>query len=88
MINTYQKRKILTDLEGFQQAFAIFQTQSKNSEPIEKTRKREGMIKASGHHSPFDHVNIMLELDQIPKIIAMYLNNEKMYTTSEKSARY
>lgn len=57
-------------------------------EPTEKTQKRTGMIKGSGHHSPFDHASVTLELDNLPKIAAMALNNEKMYTTSEKSARY
>ncbi len=54
----------------------------------EKTIKREAMIKTSGHKSPFDHPSVCLELVDIPKIIAMILNNERMYTTSEKSARY
>ncbi len=58
------------------------------SEPPEKTERRKGMIKASGHHSPFDHPEVMLDIVDIPKIAAMALNNEKMYTTSEKSARY
>ncbi len=57
-------------------------------EPEEKTIKREAMIKSSGHKSPFDHPSVCLELVDIPKIIAMILNNERMYTTSEKSARY
>lgn len=58
------------------------------SEPQEKTDKRIGMTKGSGHHSPYDHAVFTLELVGIPKIVAMTLNNEKMYTTSEKSARY
>lgn len=57
-------------------------------EPEEKTKKREGMIKTSGHKSPFDHPSINLEINDIPKIVAMILNDEQMYTTSEKSARY
>ena len=58
------------------------------SEPQEKTERRIGMTKGSGHHSPYDHAVFTLELVGIPKIVAMTLNNEKMYTTSEKSARY
>ena len=58
-----------------------------NEDP-QKTKKREGMIKTSGHKSPFDHAVLNLELIDIPKIVAMILNNEQMYTTSEKSARY
>lgn len=57
-------------------------------EPEEKTARRMGMIKQSGHHSPFGHGVLTLELDNIPKIVAMALNNEKDCTTSEKSARY
>lgn len=57
-------------------------------ESEEKTKKREAMIKSSGHKSPFDHSLVNLELNNIPKIVAMILNDEQMYTTSEKSARY
>ncbi len=58
------------------------------SEPEEKTIRRANMTLASGHHSVFDHTTYNLALEGIPKILAMILNNEKMYTTSEKSARY
>ncbi len=58
------------------------------SEPEEKTIKRANMTLGSGHHSVFDHTTYNLALEGIPKILAMILNNEKMYTTSEKSARY
>lgn len=58
------------------------------NEPEEKTKRRIALTKGSGHHSPYDHGEFTLELVGIPKIIAMTLNNEKMYTTSEKSARY
>lgn len=58
------------------------------TEPGEKTQKRaNGNIK-SGHHSVFGHPTYNLTLEGIPKILAMILNNEKMYNTSEKSARY
>ncbi len=58
------------------------------NEPEEKTIKRaNGNIK-SGHHSVFGHPTYNLSLEGIPKILAMILNNEKMYNTSEKSARY
>lgn len=58
------------------------------SELPEKTQKRAiGNIK-SGHHSVFGHPTYNLCLEGIPKILAMFLNNEKMYNTSEKSARY
>lgn len=58
------------------------------NEPVENTAKRaNGNIK-NGHHSVFGHVTYNLCFENIPKILAMILNNEKMYNTSEKSARY
>lgn len=57
-------------------------------EPEEKTLKRMNLTKNNGHHSVFDHESISMYLDGIPKILAMIINNEHQYTTSEKSARY
>lgn len=54
----------------------------------EKTMRRVNMTLGNGHHSVYDHINIKFNLQNIPKILAMVLNNEKQYTTSEKSARY
>jgi thymidylate synthase (FAD) len=42
----------------------------------------------SGHHSVFEHAHLTFYLDSIPKALAMFLNNERPYVTSEKSARY
>lgn len=58
------------------------------SETEEKTKRRYKMNLDSGHHSVFGHATYNLSLEGIPKIIAMILNNEKIYNTSEKSARY
>ena len=58
------------------------------NEPEEKTVKRANMTLKSGHHSVFNHPTYNLSLEGVPKILAMILNNEKMYNTSEKSARY
>ena len=58
------------------------------SEAPEKTQKRALGNINSGHHSVFGHPTYNLCLENIPKILAMFLNNEKMYNTSEKSARY
>lgn len=58
------------------------------SEPKEKTERRAKGTLVSGHHSVFGHITYNLALEGIPKILAMILNNEKMYNTSEKSARY
>ena len=58
------------------------------NEPEEKAIKRAQSTIQRGHHSVFDHVSYNLCLVGIPKILAMILNNEGIYTTSEKSARY
>lgn len=58
------------------------------NEPEEKTMRRVDITLNNGHHSVYDHILINLNLQNIPKILAMVLNNEHQYTTSEKSARY
>lgn len=58
------------------------------NEPEEKTMRRVNMTLNNGHHSVYDHIQISFNLQNIPKILAMVLNNEHQYTTSEKSARY
>lgn len=58
------------------------------NEPEEKAIKRANNTIQRGHHSVFDHISYNLCLVEIPKILAMILNNEGIYTTSEKSARY
>lgn len=58
------------------------------NEDEEKTMRRVNMTLDNGHHSVYDHILINFNLQNIPKILAMVLNNEKQYTTSEKSARY
>lgn len=58
------------------------------NEPEEKTIKRINRTLDGGHHSVYDHITINFNLQNIPKILAMVLNNEHQYTTSEKSGRY
>ncbi len=58
------------------------------NEPEEKTNKRIDLTLNNGHHSVYDHIYVNLNIKNIPKILAMVINNEKQYTTSEKSARY
>lgn len=58
------------------------------SEDNEKTQRRIENTMGSGHHSVFEHGYITLNLEGIPKLFAMVLNNEHVYVTSEKSARY
>ena len=57
-------------------------------EPVEKTLRRIDLTLNSGHHSVYDHINISFNFQNVPKLLAMVLNNEHQYTTSEKSARY
>lgn len=59
-----------------------------SNEPIEKTMHRIQSCIYNGHHSVLEHVVINLYLENVPKILAMILNNEKCYATSEKSSRY
>lgn len=58
------------------------------NEPKEKTDKRVQSTMSGKHHSVFEHDYITLNLQGVPKLFAMVLNNEKTYVTSEKSARY
>ena len=58
------------------------------NEEEEKTMRRVDMTLNNGHHSVYDHILINFNLQNVPKILAMVLNNEHQYTTSEKSARY
>lgn len=57
----------------------------KTEENILKIAK---LVETNGHHSTFGHSHLTLEISGIPKALAMVLNNEKEYNTSEKSARY
>ena len=70
---------ICYDKEGFQHL---------ENEQVEKTNRRINMTLNNGHHSVYDHITINFNVQNIPKILAMILNNEHQYTTSEKSARY
>lgn len=58
------------------------------SEPEEKTMKRANGNMKSNHHSVFGHAHYNFVFEEMPKIMAMVLNNEGIYCTSEKSARY
>ena len=58
------------------------------NEPESNTERRVNLTMNNGHHSVYDHINISFNLQNLPKMLAMVLNNEHQYTTSEKSARY
>ena len=47
-----------------------------------------GSLISRGHHSPFDHFGLNFYFEGPEKSLAMTFNNQGMYTTSEKSARY
>ena len=57
-------------------------------EPVTRTQNRIKATIENGHHSVYDHIYISFNMRNIPKLLAMVFNNEKQYTTSEKSARY
>lgn len=59
-----------------------------NQEEEKKSLGRANGTIRSGHHSVFGHAPVGLEITNLPKILAMMLNNEHDYNTSEKSARY
>ncbi len=54
----------------------------------EKALKRFDTVIGTGHHSIAGHAQINMLLEGIPKILAIYLNNLRVYETSEKSGRY
>ena len=58
------------------------------NEPNEKSIGRAMMCIGSGHHSGFEHVKYTFEILDISKTLAMILNNQGSYATSEKSGRY
>lgn len=58
------------------------------AEDVSKTKNRVNNNLANGHLSVFGHATYSILLENVPKILAIILNNEKAYTTSEKSARY
>jgi len=58
------------------------------AESPERTAKRIKLTKENGHHSVYDHMNITLYLENVPRIIECLLDNERMMTSSIKSGRY
>lgn len=76
---------------GGREAGICYMADNYFSEKIQNSEaafKRANTIIGTGHHSPFDHASIGIEISGIPKILAMILNSTEFYTTSEKSARY
>ena len=58
------------------------------NEDISKTQKRVELTINNNHHSVYGHIDVILNMHNIPKILSMVINNEHEYNTSEKSARY
>ncbi len=58
------------------------------NESEKKTIFRENLTLGLEHQTPYEHINIGFEIINLPKILAMVLNNERQCATSEKSARY
>lgn len=58
------------------------------NEPIENSLKRAKNILYSQHHSVYEHINVTLQIKNLPKILAMVINNEKQFATTERSTRY
>lgn len=57
-------------------------------ESEKKTKFRENLTLGLEHQTPYEHINIGFEIVNLPKILAMVLNNERQCATCEKSARY
>lgn len=79
------------DMLRFSQSCARTCYSEKDFDALESEPYKESLIKSvlkSGHHSVFEHAYLNFYFDGIPKALAMVLNNERVYTTSEKSARY
>ena len=53
-----------------------------------KTNRRISFTLGLEHATPYEHIQIGFEIVNLPKILAMILNNERQCSTSEKSARY
>ena len=70
---------ICYDKEGFRHLI---------TEDSEKTQNRIKRTLDTGHDSVYDLSFVTINIENIPKMLAMVLNNEHQYTTSEKSARY
>jgi len=59
-----------------------------SNESDETLMETQNLTLTNGHQSVYEHVHYNFYFDGIPKILAMVLNNENVYVTSEKSARY
>jgi thymidylate synthase ThyX len=58
------------------------------NEEREKTLKRVDLTLTNGHHSVYEHSSVSLHIQNIPKILSIFLVSEKQYSASIKSGRY
>jgi hypothetical protein len=89
--DSLEKENIINDMQKFSQNCArVCYTMKDFSDLIleQPSKNLLDRLINSGHHSVFEHINFNFNLHRIPKALAMVLNNEKQYATSEKSARY
>jgi len=91
MVGSTNNMKSLDEMLRYSQICARTCYSEKDFEELQKEKNNPKMIESllkSGHHSVFEHVNLTFNMNGIPKILAMFFNNEKQYASSEKSARY
>lgn len=91
LIGTTNNIKNQKDAKRFIQNHARVCYTDKNWDELLSEAFKTGFIKSlitRGHHSPFDHFYLNLNLKGPEKAVAMVFNNQGVYTTSEKSARY
>lgn len=92
LIGTTQNIKNILDAKKFSQDFARICYSEKGIEEIKNEPYDSFLVDTvlinNGHHSPFDHFYLSYYFDGFPKAFAMTMNNQGVYSTSEKSARY
>lgn len=92
IIDTTGKIKPLKEAKKFCQDHARICYSEKDIEDIQKEPYSpflvDNILIKNGHHSPFDMFHIDYYFDGFPKTFAMTLNNQNVYSTCEKSARY
>ncbi len=69
--------------ENTNSSLAKYLTESKD----EKIRRGKAMINV-GHGSPLEHYNVSFVLENISKIQSIILNNQRVYSLTERSFRY
>jgi hypothetical protein len=92
IVGTTEGIRNLEDAKRYCQDFARVCYTEKDFDELIEEDYNDGLVDkgliARGHHSPFDHFQISFYVRGLPKAVAMVLNNQRPYVTSEKSARY